>query len=96
MGDGFGDFVKRIIDVSSEVVGVEDDIQLLVGDGAAAVAEGCGGGEGHGVRGTDGVEFVCASFTMRISVALELVDGAICVAVHVSASIDESGEDERI
>ena len=87
LGNDFGDFVKCIIDVGAEIFGVEDDIQLLVRDGAAAVVAGCRSRESHGVRWTDGVELVCAGFTMGLNVALELIDGAICVAVYRSQQV---------
>lgn len=86
LGDDGGDFVEGLVDVGAEAGGVEDYVQLAVGDYAAAVVELWGCGEGNDVGGADRVHFVFAGLAVGVDVALELVGGAVYVAIDRKVS----------
>lgn len=88
-GDDFGDVGEGLVDVGAEAVGVEDHVELAVGDFTATVIELCGRAHGDDVGGADQVDLVLASLLVGFSEALELPDGAVYIAVPCSVNISK-------
>ena len=69
-----------VVDVGSEVLGVEEKCEFAILDFSPTVVELCGCGQSDGMGRADRIEFICTFFAVVLEEVLEIVDKTLNIS----------------